>query len=458
MAAVAAASNTGAEVIAVEATDRIGGNAVISTGYLAFVESRMQQENGIADSVVAFLRDASRMYEKVAREYGVIFDEELARRFAAESGATYELLCKSGVRFSRFIRLPQMHTVDRVLALENPAELTKAYLPYFHRPNVKTLYRTRARRLLMTNGKITGVLAEVKNGDHVELRARCGIVLAAGGFQGNSALRRRYQPEYLATAPFLGLATCQGDGHLMGQAVGGDLINMTQISPLVIAGSAFLEEAIGVGRDGRRFHDELGPYDARVAALTAQADQYGWYVFDAHAARTRGHLIAQMPGPVCKAETLHELARIISCDAEGLEATVRSWNEFLACGASSDPDFGRTVFPTGRRAVSVAPYHATPMVLGVNFTSGGFTVTNNMQVVDVFGAPIPKLYAAGDCVGGFNALAEMGGIHINGGLTLGWIAGLSAAKGLDGGFRHNSAGDASESKSIIATMELFARR
>ena len=44
MAAVAAAVADGADVIAVEALDHIGGNSVWSTGYLAFVGSAMQAE------------------------------------------------------------------------------------------------------------------------------------------------------------------------------------------------------------------------------------------------------------------------------------------------------------------------------------------------------------------------------------------------------------------------------
>jgi len=89
------------------------------------------------------------------------------------------------------------------------------------------------------------------------------------------------------------------------------------------------------------------------------------------------------------------------------------------------------VLPPQRRRCATGPFTAVPMVEGINFCSGGFTTTTDMQVVDVFGAPIPGLFAAGDCAGGLNAVADLGGIHICGGLTLGRVAGRAAARGAD---------------------------
>src|SRR6478736_5810796 len=137
-------------------------------------------------------------------------------------------------------------------AVEDSWMLGRAFVADFERDNVTVAYRTVADRLVVDNGRVSGVLAHAADGGQVALTARRGVVLATGGYQSNPRLRLRYQPEFVARAPYLGVDTCRGDGHLMGQAVGGDLINMTQISPLVIAGSAFLEEAVGIGRDGRR--------------------------------------------------------------------------------------------------------------------------------------------------------------------------------------------------------------
>ena len=102
-------------------------------------------------------------------------------------------------------------------------------------------------RLLRDCGRITGV----STGTSRRFGAANGVVLAAGGYQANVGLRSRFQPE--ASTPYLGTGFCRGDGHVMGQSVGGDLINVTMIPPLVMVGSALVEDAIAVNQQGRRY-------------------------------------------------------------------------------------------------------------------------------------------------------------------------------------------------------------
>ena len=435
MAAVAAAAAEGVEVLAVEALERIGGNSVWSTGYLAFVNSAMQAEQGITDDEDVFVRDAAHMVELARDDFGIEWDEDLVRLFARESAETYRILTERGVRFSRFIPRPAQHSIDRMAAVEDSWMFQRAFQPDFELPNVTTLYRTTAKRLLTDPaGRVTGVVVERAGADGtvetLEIAARRGVVLATGGYQSNHLLRRRYMPEHLATGPYLGVDTCRGDGHLMGQAVGGDLVNMTFVPPLVIVSSSLVEDAIAVNEAGERFHDEAGPYEDRVAALLAQPGRRGWYVFDSVVAEEKKALIAQMPREAVSAGSLAELAALIGVPAPALERTVEEWNAFLAGDATTDPAFSRVVLPPGRRTAGTAPYTAVPMVVGVNFCAGGFRVTPSMQVIDVFGAPVPGLYAAGDCVGGLNPVSDLGGIHISGGFTLGRVAGRAAAREL----------------------------
>lgn len=435
MAAVNAAAAEGVEVIAIEAMDHIGGNAVWSTGYLAFVNSAMQAEQGIVDDEETFLADAAHMIELAEDDFGVLWDEDLVRLFARESARTYDLLTERGVRFSRFIPRPAQHSIDRMAAVEDAWMFQRAFQPDFELPLVRTLFDTTATRLRSDDaGRVTGVRARRSGPDGpewIEIEARRGVVLATGGYQSNPLLRQRYQPGHLARGPYLGVDTCRGDGHLMGAAIGGDLVNMTFVPPLVIVSSSLVEDAIAVNEAGERFHDEAGPYEDRVAALLDHPRRSGWYVFDDIVAQEKHSLIAQMPEPSVRADSLAELAGRIGVPADALETTVAGWNEFLESPATSDPAFGRVVLPPGRRQATRPPFTAVPMVLGVNFCCGGFRVTNSMQVISVFGVPIPGLYAAGDCVGGLNPVSDLGGIHLAGGFTLGRVAGAAAARGAD---------------------------
>ena len=92
-----------------------GGNAIWSTGYLAFCDFAMQHEAGISDSVDAFLADAAAEVDRQRDRYGIVWDRELTRLYAERSSATFDFLRRYGVTFERFIRRPQQHTIDRMV-------------------------------------------------------------------------------------------------------------------------------------------------------------------------------------------------------------------------------------------------------------------------------------------------------------------------------------------------------
>jgi succinate dehydrogenase/fumarate reductase flavoprotein subunit len=198
--------------------------------------------------------------------YGIIWDEYMTRVYAERSAETYDFLVQYGVEFGRFIQRPLQHTTERMLNVVDTFGIQRAYLRAFEEFGVKVAYETRVKSLVRDGERVTGVVAEGPDGT-VQWNASRGVVLSTGGYQSNPELRMRYQPEHLARTPYLGVHTCQGDGHLMGQMMGGDLINMTMIQPLVIVGSALVEDSIAVNVKGERFHDEAGPYDARSHRL-----------------------------------------------------------------------------------------------------------------------------------------------------------------------------------------------
>ena len=423
--AALAAARAGASVVLLEADSQLGGNAARSTGYVAFADFEMQGQIGADDSPEQFLADMQAEIDRQKHRYGLIFDEGLARRYAEDSAATFRELIDLGFRFDRFLPRPVQHTVDRMVSVEDTAMFTTCFEPALAAAGVDIRFGTRAMRLLQDGDRVTGVAIETGE----EVAAANGVILAAGGYQANPDLRARYQPVAKAGTPYLGTEHCRGDGHIMGQAVGGDLINMTMIPPLVMVGSALVEDAIAVSRDGRRFHDEAGPYDDRVAALEAQPGQQAWYVFDNRIAEAKAQLVAEMPEAAVPGATPAELAATIGCDAEGLADTLTRWNQTALSGVDRDPDFGRVIFGHPRTGIVEPPLWAAPMVVGINVPAGGFRVNADMQVLDVFGDPIAGLFAVGDCVGGVSPAIGLGGVKITAALTLGRIAGRVAAGG-----------------------------
>lgn len=424
-AAAIEARRAGANVLLLEASQAAGGNAARSTGYLAFAGTRMQRDAGIEDSPADFVRD---MLAEVGRQrdrFGLVFDEELARRFAEDSATTYDFLLDLGVEFNRFIPRPQQHTVDRMVGTKDVTAFGTAFERALADEGVEVLRLTRGRGLLRKGDRIVGLEAEGPDGP-IKLFARNAVILSAGGYQANAELRRRYQPGRLADTPYLGIHTDRGDGHIMGAAVGGDLINMTMIPTLVMVASALVEDSIAVDRTGRRFHDEAGPYDDRVAALDKCPDRVAHYIFDAKTHSERRMLIEQMPQPAVTAPTLTELGRLIGCDTEELQRTVIDWNDAVRDG--QDRHHGRVVMPRSAVGITRAPFSAVPMIVGINFPAGGFRVTTDLEVIDVYGQTIPGLLAVGDCVGGVAPAIGLGGLKITPAVTFGRIAGRVAAQ------------------------------
>ena len=365
------------------------------------------------------------MFAEIARQndkYGISFDEELAWLFAEESSDTYTWLCNLGFEFNRFLPRPKQHSVNRMIDVKDTTMFTSIFQKALEDAGVEVITESRVRRLLTLNESVVGVAT-----DNASYKAKKAVVLATGGYQANPQIRIKYQPEVMASTPYLGTEHDLGDGHIMGQEVGGDLINMTMIPPLIMVGSAVVEESIAVNLEGKRFHDEAGPYDYRVDQLAMQPNRMAWYIFDDRTFRSKKQLIDEMPENPISDLTLEGLANKLDCDPEGLNQCVAEWNSLVASKESKDPKFGRVIFPDPRIGIMEGPFHASRMIVGINFPAGGFRVSNDMQVLNVYGEPIPNLFAVGDCAGGLGPVIGMGGMRITPALSLGRLAGRRIA-------------------------------
>jgi len=426
LAAALEAASAGASVLLLEARDEIGGNGPLSTGYLAMVDIQAQRDLGIEDSLDQWLEDAMLEVERARADFGIYFDEPLWLQLGANTRRVNDMLGRLGFRLDRLIPRPLQHTVPRMWAVADTSAFERGFRVALRELGVKTLLRTRARRLTVAGGRIVGVEAETA-GNLMTIEARQGVVLASGGFQANHEYRERYQPRHMAVTPYHGVDTCRGDAQVMASAIGADLINMTAIPPLVMISSGLAEVCIAVNRDGKRFHDECGPYTDRVQSMLAQPERLAYYICDGPAAKTKERFVAHMED-VRTAPNVEGMASLIGCDSANLRATIDRWNAFLEAGSDRDPETGRVVLPEGRLGILEPPFHVMKMIVGANFTCGGLRTGLDMGVLDVYGRPISGLFAAGDCVGSVNAAAGLGGIHIMGALSLGMIAGRSAAE------------------------------
>lgn len=81
---------------------------------------------------------------------------------------------------------------------------------------------TPARHLIVENGRVAGVAAE-RSGVPLRLRGRRAVVLAAGGFESNDAMRKKYLPNPTEASWTTANPDNTGDAIEMGLAVGAAL-------------------------------------------------------------------------------------------------------------------------------------------------------------------------------------------------------------------------------------------
>ena len=116
--------------------------------------------------------------------------------------------------------------------------------------------------------------------------------------------------------------------------------------------------------------------------------------------------------PVCfRGNTPEEVAQKAGIDPAGLAATVQRYNSNIEKGVT-DPEFGRTSINSGSGKlvkIETGPFYLFPATARLIATYCGVKVDTKARVIDVFGNPIPGLYACGEMTGGFHGAAYMTG-------------------------------------------------
>jgi 3-oxosteroid 1-dehydrogenase len=324
--------------------------------------------------------------------------------------------------------------------------------------------------LLTEGGRIAGVVVR-HNDREVRIKARRGVVIAAGGFERNDEMRRRYQQLPIAASWSVGSLGNTGDGIRLGERAGARLDSALMreawwtpaVQPpglgysrvMVIEKS--LPHGIFINRLGNRFTNEAASYTAVVQAMYADDIVTGatvpcWWVLDASYRRRfpigpvdpgmimsdarlakRFPLWAPGAGWLHKAGTIAALATEIGVAPVTLRATVDRFNENARQGV--DPDFHRGANAHDRYysdarvkpnpslgPVEKPPFYAVAVYPSDLGTKSGL-VTDGGRVLNDTGQPIPGLYAAGNSTATAMGRAYPGpGVTIAEAMTSGFLA------------------------------------
>ncbi|GLY65436.1 FAD-dependent oxidoreductase [Amycolatopsis taiwanensis] len=454
-AAAIGAAAEGADVLVVEHTGGWGGAAALAGGFIYLGGgTALQKACGFDDTP-----EAMHMFLSAAMGPGL--DEAKIEVYAERSVEHFDWLVRCGVPFrAAFFDRPAWEPAgDEGLMYsggENAypfADLVKP-APRGHLPQMadkrtgergggymlmlpltktaeqsgaRVRYNTRFQRLVLAaDGRVAGIVAR-SFGEEVAIRARRGVVLAAGSFAFNAQMVARHVPA-LSGRP--GSAVEQHDGQSIraAQAVGADVANMWACEAAVHTDPGLMIRGIVVNARGERVINE-DTYPGRIGqALMLRHDSQGFVVADEQAVEdaAANRVSSGMPAPQPRwvSDDLTELEAAMHVPAGMLAATVGLYNRHAADG--QDPVHHKAA----RWVRPLCPPYGVFDLRGhtSGFTLGGLRTDIDGAVFDVDGEPIPGLYAAGRTTAGIAAGGYASGASLGDGSFFGRRAGRAAAK------------------------------
>ncbi len=463
MAAAVQAAEKGVKVTVLEKRHAVGGNTAMAHGFFA-AESPAQRRMMI---------DAPKdeLFKLAMDHHHWTINPRLVRAYIDKSGDTVHWLEEKGLSieflptvnpryFFRTLHMTATATGNTVIKLlaKNCEDL-----------GVRMLHKSVVKKLLTDiKGKVTGVLAATENG---ELRVEAkSVIITTGGYGGNKRLLKKYCPDYGGDTTYLGLKELTGDGLLMAIEIGASTegLGLPHYWGAHYSGSNLVNlinqrpEAIWVNKNGERYCDENIFFDMglRGNVVDRQPGKISYTLFDEQTKKkllgegavgakvalrrvppdiTWAQIMEQLPlevnrGNVKISDSWDEIARWMGASPEVLKITIDEYN--------SDCDRGHdALFVKDRRYLEplrTPPYYAVKFHQTLLDTMGGIKTNHHMEILDCEDNPIPGLYAAGVCVGGwqsetycFALTGSMFGFALNSGR----IAAENAVKFIKGAIR-----------------------
>jgi 3-oxosteroid 1-dehydrogenase len=319
--------------------------------------------------------------------------------------------------------------------------------------------------LIESGGRVEGAVVR-HDGRDLRIEARKGVILAAGGFERNPALRAEHLPAAHDPLASGSQVNNRGDALLAAQALGAATRNMDSAwwAPMFrIPGEdrgrlSTVERALPysliVDQSGRRYANEALSYHRFGEAMKAPHDAVtnpSWLIFDSRYrnAYPAGPVIPGIPDAflpsgvrevLVKASTVADLAKGTGLAPATLEATITRFNSMVAQG--KDEDFGRgdsaydrlygdpRVSPNpSLGAVARPPFYAIPLHLGDIGTNGGLVTDGRGRVLRDDGGTIHGLYAIGNLAASVMGYSYPGaGATLGPAMTFGFLAAADACR------------------------------
>jgi succinate dehydrogenase/fumarate reductase flavoprotein subunit len=351
----------------------------------------------------------------------------------------------------------------KITGAEDKAGNVWANLDYYitKKTDIEIKFKSPAKRLVQNpkTREIFGVII-TQGGVEKAVKARKGVVVAAGGFEFNFEWVRNFQR--ISQCYSYGSPHNTGETIAMCWDAGAAARNMAVIAAptyrsagvlpgykgaLTLASYSSAGAFIMIGRNNKRFQDE---YRGSVAGIQnkAIADREGTFTVSGAEIRNGEYINMAQPEPmhyifdeaarlatkmftsagkfgwvacvegfkgssdnsaelangwILKADTIAELAQKMGRDPVQVQATIDRWNASCAAGKDEQFDFtgDDTRAPYARPAARLVPFTTGPFYAiavhrGTLNTQGGVKRNPQSQVMSIEGPPIKRLYSAGE--------------------------------------------------------------
>jgi fumarate reductase flavoprotein subunit len=474
LAATVAAAEKSAKVIVFEKASTTGGTGNMGMGPFA-VESRLQR----IKQIPLTREQAFRIFMDYTHWR---VDARLVSAYINKSADTLDWLEKMGVEFlepeayfpgSNFT----WHVVKPATGFRGPmaaSAMMKGLTDRAQELGVRFIFQTPVKKILKEKGRITGVIAEDRDGETIQARVKA-VIIASGGFGDNPEMIKKYTPYEWGKDLFsMRVPGMVGEGIRMAWEVGAaeEGMNMEIIynMPAMAAGpqrmaepaamavamiltSAFYQPSLMVNLLGERFINEaiMGNTTFTGNAIARQKNRCAFNIFD-DAARKHyeeeglDHIFTMNPvtkaenlGAIIKqaieqgnenvfmADSIAELASKAGISPNGLRKTIEEYNR--ACETGRDEVFHKD--PRYLRPVKQPPFYAGRFFPSAYGTLGGIKINHKTEVVTKDFEVIPGLYAAGvdaNAIYGDSYVFVLPGNTMGFALNSGRMAGENAAE------------------------------
>lgn len=460
LAAALQAAEDGAKVMVVEKTATIGGAANMGMGPLA-IGTRYQQQQMIDITV----EKAFNMFMEYTH-YNV--DARLVKRYFELSADTIDWLEDKGVEFEgAFKYFPKSeatwHVVktDRGIGPRAASFMTKAMYDRAVELGIQFLMETPAKKIVMNNGCVTGVVVTDKHGEDIEITCKAAIICTGGAGSNKKLIKEETGLNHGEDLFSFAIPGLMGDGLKMAWEAGAgktpvriemaaSIEDLEGMPPGVV--TVFGQPNLLVNKFGKRIMNEEEMQNATFLSnvVTHQKDKVAFSIIDTsivkkyikngvdHVSLVRpntdvsdfydGVKMAQENGDdqFIVADSIEELAEKAGIQKDVLIETIDDYNDY--CDSVDEEFFKDRRF---MKPIMKPPFYCARIRAGGYGTVGGIKINENCEVISEDFETIQGLYAAGadSCnIYDNSYMFLLPGNSMGYAVNTGRIAGMSAAE------------------------------